>query len=72
MVGRSPYMQAVHLNGPENMLGQLVEVEITAAHANSLAGQLVCQVSGPEPQKISQGARNWAPMEVARRTEKII
>ena len=44
LVGRSPYMQAVHLDGPDHMLGQIVEVEITAAHANSLAGVLVDQV----------------------------
>jgi len=41
LVGRSPYMQAVHLDGPEELLGQMVTVEITEAHANSLAGQLL-------------------------------
>jgi tRNA-2-methylthio-N6-dimethylallyladenosine synthase len=72
LVGRSPYMQAVHLDGSENMLGQLVEVEITAAHANSLAGQMVGQVSGPGPRTVPRAAGNWASAEVARRTEKII
>ncbi|MBT3535981.1 MAG: tRNA (N6-isopentenyl adenosine(37)-C2)-methylthiotransferase MiaB [Rhodospirillaceae bacterium] len=41
LVGRSPYMQAVHLDASVELLGRMVEVEITAAHANSLAGQLV-------------------------------
>ncbi len=40
LVGRSPYMQAVHLDCPAEMLGQIANVEITAAHANSLAGKL--------------------------------
>ena len=40
LVGRSPYMQAVHVDGGLNLLGRIVEVEITAAHANSLAGTL--------------------------------
>jgi tRNA-2-methylthio-N6-dimethylallyladenosine synthase len=40
LVGRSPYMQAVHLDGGLELLGRIVEVEITAAHANSLAGTL--------------------------------
>jgi tRNA-2-methylthio-N6-dimethylallyladenosine synthase len=40
LVGRSPYMQAVHLDGDTALLGNIVEVKITAAHANSLAGEL--------------------------------
>ncbi len=38
MVGRSPYLQAVHLNGPESLIGTLVDVTVTEALANSLAG----------------------------------
>ena len=41
LVGRSPYMQAVHVNAPARLLGRLVDVEIEAGHANSLAGSLL-------------------------------
>ena len=40
LVGRSPYMQAVHLAAPVTRLGQLVTVEIEAAAVNSLSGRL--------------------------------
>jgi len=72
LVGRSPYMQAVHLDGPETMLGQLVEVEITAAHANSLAGQLVAGTSGQESRKVPPGKGHSATVEAARGMEQII
>jgi tRNA-2-methylthio-N6-dimethylallyladenosine synthase len=38
MVGRSPYMQAVHAPLPRDAFGAIVAVRIQAAHANSLAG----------------------------------
>jgi len=38
--GRSPYFQPVHLNGPAALIGREVDVVITAAGANSLAGRL--------------------------------
>jgi len=38
LVGRSPFMQAVHTEAPASALGSLVPLRITAAHANSLAG----------------------------------
>jgi tRNA-2-methylthio-N6-dimethylallyladenosine synthase len=38
LVGRTPYLQAVHLEAPGAEPGQLVEVMITACHAHSLAG----------------------------------
>ena len=40
LVGRSPFMQAVHIDGSRNLLGEIVDVTIDAAHANSLAGRL--------------------------------
>ncbi|MBK8084715.1 MAG: tRNA (N6-isopentenyl adenosine(37)-C2)-methylthiotransferase MiaB [Devosia sp.] len=39
--GRSPYLQAVHLQGPERLIGQIVPVEIVSAGNNSLAGKIV-------------------------------
>jgi tRNA-2-methylthio-N6-dimethylallyladenosine synthase len=38
LVGRTPYLQAVHLEAPDAELGQLVEATITECHAHSLAG----------------------------------
>jgi tRNA-2-methylthio-N6-dimethylallyladenosine synthase len=38
LVGRSPWLQPVHLTAPDARLGDLVEVDILAAHAHSLAG----------------------------------
>jgi tRNA-2-methylthio-N6-dimethylallyladenosine synthase len=40
VVGRSPYLHAVHLAGGAELFGRIVPVEIAAAAANSLAGAL--------------------------------
>ena len=40
LVGRSPAMQAVHLEAPEALLGRIVEAEIVSAHPNSLGGRI--------------------------------
>lgn len=39
--GRSPYLQAVHMDGPARLIGQIVPVEIVARGNNSLAGKIV-------------------------------
>jgi len=39
LVGRSPYMQAVHVEDADARFGQVVDLEITAGYANSLAGR---------------------------------
>jgi tRNA-2-methylthio-N6-dimethylallyladenosine synthase len=36
--GRSPYLQAVHVEGPAELIGQIAEVDILAAGPNSLTG----------------------------------
>jgi len=41
IAGKSPYMQAVHAEGDASLIGRLLEVEIVAAGANSLAGTIV-------------------------------
>ena len=41
LIGRSPYLQAVHAVAPENMIGQLGRVRIIQAKTNSLEGELV-------------------------------
>ena len=38
LVGRSPYLQAVHADAPEDRIGDIVEVRIEAVQPNSLAG----------------------------------
>jgi len=39
--GKSPYLQAVHVDGPLSSIGHIGAVEITGIKANSLAGTLV-------------------------------
>ncbi|MEM6465462.1 MAG: radical SAM protein, partial [Pseudomonadota bacterium] len=39
LVGRSPYLQAVHLQADASRIGEIVPVEILANTANSLAGR---------------------------------
>ncbi len=39
--GRSPYLQAVHMDGPIRLIGQIVPVMIVARGNNSLAGKIV-------------------------------
>lgn len=41
LAGRSPYLQAVHCDGPEALIGTIADVKIVAASKNALAGQLV-------------------------------
>jgi tRNA-2-methylthio-N6-dimethylallyladenosine synthase len=49
IVGRSPYLQAVHADGGADQLGRLVEVEIVAAGPNSLEADTVSGAqSSPE------------------------
>jgi tRNA-2-methylthio-N6-dimethylallyladenosine synthase len=40
LVGKSPYLQAVHVTAPDRMLGQIVPVKVESAARNSLAGVL--------------------------------
>jgi tRNA-2-methylthio-N6-dimethylallyladenosine synthase len=45
LAGRSPYMQAVHVEAPEEAFGRIVEVEVTAAFGVSLKGELAGRAS---------------------------
>ncbi len=42
LVGRSPYLQGVHVDGPDasSLIGSVADVAIKEAHANSLSGRL--------------------------------
>ncbi len=41
MVGKSEYLHAVHVDGPEDLRGEIAAVEIVASRSNSLAGRLI-------------------------------
>ncbi len=43
--GRSPYLQAVHCEGPVELIGQIANVEITGATKNALSGRLATKES---------------------------
>jgi tRNA-2-methylthio-N6-dimethylallyladenosine synthase len=45
VVGRSPYLQAVHCSGDTGLIGRLAPVRIAAAHANSLAGERILETA---------------------------
>jgi tRNA-2-methylthio-N6-dimethylallyladenosine synthase len=51
LIGRSPYLQAVHATAPDRLLGQIVPVRIEDASRNSLAGVLA-----PEPESAEEMA----------------
>jgi len=40
LVGRSPYLQAVHAAAAEDLIGEVVPVTILGARTNSLAGTI--------------------------------
>jgi tRNA-2-methylthio-N6-dimethylallyladenosine synthase len=44
-MGKSPYMQSVHVMNGEHLRGRLVDVRITGAYLNSLAGEVLAQPS---------------------------
>ncbi len=43
--GRSPWLQPVHIDGPEALIGRIVPVRIDAATRNSLSGSLVLETA---------------------------
>ena len=40
LAGRSPYMQSVHVEGPDHHLGRIVSVAVVAGYANSVEGRI--------------------------------
>jgi tRNA-2-methylthio-N6-dimethylallyladenosine synthase len=42
-VGRSPYLQSVHVDDADHLIGQIVPVEIITGQQNSLTGRLISQ-----------------------------
>ena len=58
LAGRSPHMQVVNLEAEHHLLGRIVEVEITHAHAVSLRGRRVSAFpSLHQPQPLIEEAR---------------
>ncbi|GJL91162.1 tRNA (N6-isopentenyl adenosine(37)-C2)-methylthiotransferase MiaB [Hyphococcus sp.] len=41
IIGRSPYLQSVHVSAPQSMLGQIAKVKIEGVTPNALAGALL-------------------------------
>jgi tRNA-2-methylthio-N6-dimethylallyladenosine synthase len=48
LVGRTPYMQPVHVQAPQSLLGEIAEVRITERHQNSLSGTMDLAVRSQE------------------------
>jgi tRNA-2-methylthio-N6-dimethylallyladenosine synthase len=46
ILGRSPWMQSVHVEGPESLIGQIAQVRVIKAMRNSLTGALTGLVRG--------------------------
>jgi tRNA-2-methylthio-N6-dimethylallyladenosine synthase len=49
LYGRSPYLQAVHVEGPEMLIGQIAAVDILASSPNSLTGVIKSGFEWHEP-----------------------
>lgn len=43
LIGRSPYLQSVHVSAPQSMLGEIAKVKIEGVTPNALAGALTNQ-----------------------------
>jgi tRNA-2-methylthio-N6-dimethylallyladenosine synthase len=56
LAGRSPYYQAVHVEAPDSLLGEIVELWIAGAGAHGLAGEL----ASPAPAGAGGGERRGA------------
>jgi tRNA-2-methylthio-N6-dimethylallyladenosine synthase len=41
VVGKTPWLQSVHADGPARLIGRIVDVRLVEGHANSLAGEIV-------------------------------
>ncbi|GAB4376521.1 MAG: tRNA (N6-isopentenyl adenosine(37)-C2)-methylthiotransferase MiaB [Kiloniellaceae bacterium] len=63
LVGRSPYMQSVHVAVPavaaDRVRGQIMDVAIDAAHPNSLTGRLVPAPHSAAPQSAARTASGF-------------
>jgi tRNA-2-methylthio-N6-dimethylallyladenosine synthase len=49
LIGRSPYMQSVHVYAPERLIGAIVDCRIVSVHNNSLGGEVVTREVADAP-----------------------
>ena len=49
LLGRTPHMQSVHITADDDLYGQVVDVAIDGAHANSLSGRPLSGAPRPAP-----------------------
>lgn len=72
LLGKSPYMQSVHVMGAENYRGQIVDVKITGGFLNSLSGEIVNNIINPDERQRGlaalSGAACAAPEDAAKIT----
>ena len=54
IVGRSPYLQPVHVQGAEDLIGTMRAVSIDRDHAYSLSGVLADDANLPSPASATQ------------------
>jgi tRNA-2-methylthio-N6-dimethylallyladenosine synthase len=48
LIGRSPYLQSVHLDAPAHLIGSFISAQILSVGPNSLSGQYVVQTGDPK------------------------
>ncbi len=41
LLGKTPYMQSIYVDAPERLFGEIIDVEVTKATQNGLAGKIV-------------------------------
>jgi tRNA-2-methylthio-N6-dimethylallyladenosine synthase len=57
LIGRSPWLQAVHAPAPASLLGEIADVRLIAVGPNSLAGELVAPARDAAPKRVAAGGR---------------
>jgi tRNA-2-methylthio-N6-dimethylallyladenosine synthase len=40
LIGKTPWLQSVYVEGPQRLIGQIVETRLIAGYPNSLAGEI--------------------------------
>ncbi len=64
LVGRTPYLQAVHVEAPSSMLATLQDVAVTAAFPHSLAGRLAATPSTADPLNRATNGNAHGPAQI--------
>ncbi|WP_374390837.1 tRNA (N6-isopentenyl adenosine(37)-C2)-methylthiotransferase MiaB [Brevundimonas sp.] len=52
-IGRSPYLQSVHVDDADHLIGKIVPVHIVSGQQNSLTGKLIAPVPSPRDLGVS-------------------